>query len=183
MSPADSPILAGLTTSTVSTSLADAAAVSHTEFTVVGTVVVLGGLFAAVYMCLRLLRTRQLTMAYAMVWLGAFAGAALLVAAPPLLHLVGRLLGTPDDLGALRLLAIATIAGFLVFFSVKISVLTHRLEDLAQRVGLMEFSLRQSIAEPRNGASMNVQSVAPAVLASDGDSADPTASTGRANGA
>jgi hypothetical protein len=78
-------------------------------------------------------------MAYAIVWVLLLLGMDLLVAFPPLLRVAMRVLGTAEILGALRLLALMTIVGFLIFFSVKISVLTNRFEDLVQRLALADF--------------------------------------------
>jgi hypothetical protein len=117
-------------------------------FTVSGTIVLLLiGLLGIVF-CLALVGRRKLTMAYAMVWVLLLVGMDLLVAFPPLLRVAMKVLGTAEILGALRLLALVTIVGFLIFFSVKISVLTNRFEDLVQRLALAEYDHRKE-SEPR----------------------------------
>ena len=99
----------------------------------------------AVVACVYLLSRRKLTMAYTLVWVGAFGAFAVLIATPHLLNQFARLLSSASPDGAIRLLAFVTIVGFLIFFSVKVSELTHRLEDLAQRAALQDLALRERI--------------------------------------
>ena len=90
-----------------------------------------------------LLSRRKFTMSHAIVWVAAFGGMAVLVLVPSLLALVSRVLSTGSPGGGLRLLAMTTITAFLLLLSVRVSVLTHRLEDLVQQIGLLEHDLRE----------------------------------------
>ncbi len=114
-------------------------------FNLGGTIVLVTIALIGIFASLSLLAKRKLTMAYAMVWIFAFIGLAVLVAFPPAMNLLSRVLFTPTVDGTLRLLAVSTIVGFLIFFSVKVSVLSNGTEELAQRVGLIEYSLRERI--------------------------------------
>lgn len=112
-------------------------------FNLGGTLVLVTIAIIGIIASLSFLAKRKLTMAYAMVWIFAFVGLAVLVAFPPAMNILSRVLFTPTVDGTLRLLAVCTIVGFLIFFSVKISVLSNGMEELAQRVGLIEYALRE----------------------------------------
>ncbi len=114
-------------------------------FTSGGTIVLTCIALLGIAMTLWLLSRRKFTMAHAIVWIGAFLGLAVLVLVPSLLALTGRVLSTTGPDGSLRLMAMTVITGFLLFLSVRVSVLTHRFEDLVQRAGQMEFELRERI--------------------------------------
>ncbi len=115
-------------------------------FTLTGAVVLLFIGLLGIIFCLALVGRRKLTMSYAIVWVLLLIGMDLLVAFPPLLRLAMRILGTAETLGALRLLALVTIVAFLIFFSVKVSVLTNRFEELVQRMALVDYELRKQIS-------------------------------------
>ena len=108
--------------------------------------------FSGIGLSFRLLARRKLTMAYALVWMGAFLGMALLLTVPSLLSTISHVLQSASPEGALRLMAMTLMVGFLMFFSVKISTMSNRLEELAQRVGLMEYALEERMG-PRGAAS------------------------------
>jgi hypothetical protein len=130
-----------------------------------GTIVlVLIGLLGIAF-CLALVGRRKLTMSYAIVWVLLIVGMELLVGFPPLLRLAMRILGASEALGALRLLALVTIVAFLIFFSVKVSVLTNRLEELVQRLALVDYNVRNQISSRHDESS----------VASSGGGQDPKA--------
>jgi hypothetical protein len=114
-------------------------------FSLPATAVLLAFALLGVLTSLVLLARRKLTMSYTIVWISAFLGAGVLISVPYLLSSVARMLSSDAPDGALRLLAFLTVVGFLVFFSVKVSELTHRLEDLIQRMALVDYSLREQI--------------------------------------
>lgn len=125
---------------------------SGSPFTLVGAIVLLViGLLGIVF-CLVLVARHKLTMSYAVVWVLLLVGMELLVGFPPLLRLAMMVLGTAETQGALRLLALVTIVGFLIFFSVKISVLTNKFEDLVQRMALADYDARKNQASSRGEA-------------------------------
>ena len=125
---------------------------SGSPFTPLGAAVLLGIGVIGVAFCLFLVGRRKLTLGYAMVWVALFCGLNLLVAFPPLLRLAMALLGTTESMGALRLLALVVIVAFLIFFSVRISVLTFRFEELVQRTALAEYDTRHG-AKPGGASS------------------------------
>ena len=120
-----------------------------------GVIVILLIGFLGIVFSLVLAGRRKLTMSYAIVWVVLFAGMSLLIAVPPLLRTVTLVLGSSETLGAMRLLALATIVAFLIFFSVKVSVLTNRFEEMVQRMALVDYELRERInrRDPADGAS------------------------------
>ena len=143
-------------------------------FTAGGRVLLVAASVLGGALCMTLLARRKLTMPYAIVWIGALAGFGLLVALPPLLHAASALLDTTHLEGAIRLLAMTLVFGFLLFFSVKISEVTHRLEELAQRVGLLEYALDEKIrraASPTRAIDVaaTAQDDAPTAPAAPGD--------------
>ncbi len=98
--------------------------------------------------CVMLLARRKLTMGYTLVWIGVIAGLAALVSVPHLAQMLTGVLSAQTPDGLLRLLAFITIVAFLIFFSMKVSELTHRIEDLAQRVALFDHEQRRSRQKP-----------------------------------
>jgi hypothetical protein len=117
-------------------------------FSLQGTLVLIGFGLLGLLFILRFLSRRSLTMSYAIVWILVLLGMLVLVGVPPVLTFVGNLLGTAQPEGAIRLLAMAVMAGFLLFLSVKVSVLTYRLEDLSQRLSLQEYEHRERSSSP-----------------------------------
>jgi hypothetical protein len=97
---------------------------------------------------LSLLSRKKLTFPFALVWLVVFAlvgvGAALLPLAAALLEPLGR-----DALHTGGALAVLGLVGVLLYLSVRVSVLLHRFDELAQRVGLIEFDLREQIEQAK----------------------------------
>ena len=119
-------------------------------FSLTGTLVLLLIGLLGIAFCLMLVGRRKLTMSYAIVWVLLLIGMELLVGFPMLLRLAMKVLGTSEALGALRLLALVTIVAFLIFFSVKVSVLTNRFEELVQRLALVDYELRNQISSRPN---------------------------------
>lgn len=134
---------------------------SGSPFTLVGAIVLLIiGLLGIVFV-LSLVARHKLTMSYAVVWVLLLVGMDLLVGFPPLLRLAMLVLGSSETLGALRLLALVTIVGFLIFFSVKISVLTNKFEDLVQRMALADYDARKDQANSRGKAGAEASVLEP----------------------
>jgi hypothetical protein len=119
-------------------------------FSPAATLVLLLICLVAAFVCVGLLGRRKLTMGYTLVWLVVIGGLALLISVPHLVNVLSRVLasGTPD--GVLRLLAFTTIVGFLLFFSVKVSELTNRIDDLVQRLALFDHEQRKQLREHTN---------------------------------
>lgn len=119
-------------------------------FTLHGALVLVAIGVGGAALSLRLLARRKLTIGYAIVWTLAFLGLGLLVAVPSLLLAAGDVLGAVRPEGALRLLAVVTMLGFLLFLSIEVSVLSRRLEDLAQQLALLENALREGRRPPQD---------------------------------
>lgn len=115
-------------------------------FSLPATLVLLAIAAIAVASCVALTSRRKLTMTYTLVWSFAFGAFSLLITVPHLLNRIAAVLSSSSPDGAIRLLAFVTIVGFLIFFSVKVSELTHRLEDLAQQAALRDLAHRERIA-------------------------------------
>ena len=116
---------------------------ADSAFTRYGAVVLVALALVGAVTVLYLLARRKLTMTYSIVWIFSFAGLALLVLAPPLLNLAARAMGTREPGGVVRLFAMVAVVAFLLFFSVRLSMLSDRFDELAQRVALLDFSRRE----------------------------------------
>ncbi len=124
-------------------------------FSPAATLVLLLICLAAVLVCIGLLGRRKLTMGYTLVWLAVIGGLATLISVPHLVNVLSRVFASSTPDGVLRLLAFTTIVGFLLFFSVKVSELTNRIDDLVQRLALFDHEQRKQLkkysdaSEPR----------------------------------
>lgn len=81
---------------------------------------------------LNLVRTRRLHLGYALLWLTAVIGAMLLVSVAPLRLLITRAVGALFPASALALLAFAFIFFVLILFSVQVSALSRRQNELVK---------------------------------------------------
>lgn len=84
---------------------------------------------------LNLVRTRRLHLGYALLWLAAVAGAMLLVSVEGLRDLVTRAVGAIFPASALALLAFAFIFFVLILFSVQMSRIARRQDELVKALG------------------------------------------------
>jgi len=91
---------------------------------------------ALVVLLINLVRTQKLYVGYAAIWLVAVAGMMLTISFAPLLRFVTRAMGALFPVSALSLLAFVFIFGTLIFFSVKLSVLSARQTELIQLMAL-----------------------------------------------
>jgi hypothetical protein len=91
---------------------------------------------ALVVLLINLVRTQKLYVGYAVIWLVAVAGMMLTISFAPLLRFVTRAVGALFPVSALSLLAFVFIFGTLIFFSVKLSVLSARQTELIQLIAL-----------------------------------------------
>lgn len=90
-----------------------------------------------------LVRTRQLTVAYGVVWLTALVVMTIVVSCPPLLALVTRAVGAIYPASALTLLALVLAFGMLIFFSVQLSAISARQVELVQALALSELRSKE----------------------------------------
>jgi hypothetical protein len=101
---------------------------------------------------LSLLSRKRLTFPFALWWIGALLACGVAAALWPLIGRAGALvLGARaralSDLGGGALVAV--LIAFLLYLSVKLSILTHRFEELAQRIGIIEYGLEERISAGR----------------------------------
>lgn len=84
---------------------------------------------------LNLVRTRRLHLGYALLWLAAVVGAASIVSVAPLRAFITRAVGALFPASALALLAFAFIFFVLILFSVQVSALSRRQDELVKALG------------------------------------------------
>ena len=108
-----------------------------------GTIIIdLAGL-ALIALLVNLVRTRQLYVGYAAIWLLSTAGLLLTVSLPSLLRLVTDAAGAVFPVSALTLLALLFIIVMLIFFSVKLTTLAEHQTELIQTVALQTLLARE----------------------------------------
>jgi hypothetical protein len=100
-----------------------------------------------VLFCLSLLSKRKLTFPFALLWIVAFlVGGAAFAVLPYLVQLSVGVAGlAPGYEFGVTVLGAALIC-VLLYLSVRISVLTQRFEELAQKVAISRFDLEEQIA-------------------------------------
>ncbi len=81
---------------------------------------------------------RKFGVAYGLVWLATFLGVLLVAMVPSLLLWLGRLAGSREPEGALRLAGFLFIAVILLYLSLKASAQEEKLERLVQAIALRE---------------------------------------------
>ena len=81
---------------------------------------------------------RKLGMAYGLVWLGICAALVAVSIFPELLVALGRLAGSREPEGALRLAGFVFVAIVLLYLSLKVSALEAKLESLVQALALWQ---------------------------------------------
>jgi hypothetical protein len=81
---------------------------------------------------------RKLGMAYGLVWLGICAALVAVSVFPELLVALGRLAGSREPEGALRLAGFVFVAIVLLYLSLKVSALEAKLEALVQALALRQ---------------------------------------------
>jgi hypothetical protein len=81
---------------------------------------------------------RKLGVGYGLVWLGTCLGILLVAAMPSLLVWLGRMAGSREPEGALRLAGFLFIAAILLYLSLKASALEDKLERLVQSIALRD---------------------------------------------
>jgi hypothetical protein len=90
---------------------------------------------------------RKFGVGYGLVWLATCLGILLVAAVPSLLLGLGRLAGSREPEGALRLAGFLFIAAILLYLSLKASALEDKLERLVQATALRE-ALAESARRP-----------------------------------
>jgi hypothetical protein len=97
---------------------------------------------------------RKLGVGYGLVWLATCLGILLVAVVPSILLGLGRLAGSREPEGALRLAGFLFIAAILLYLSLKASAHEERLERLVQAM-----ALREALAESRpNGSPVETRS-------------------------
>jgi uncharacterized protein DUF2304 len=98
---------------------------------------------ALIVLLVNLVRTRQLYVGYAAIWLLSTAGLLLTVSLPSLLRIVTDAAGAVFPVSALTLLALLFIIVMLIFFSVKLTTLAEHQTELIQTVALQALLARE----------------------------------------
>jgi hypothetical protein len=83
---------------------------------------------------LNLVRTQRLHLGYALLWLTAVGATMILITVTPLRDLVTRAVGAVFPASALALLAFAFIFFVLILFSVQVSALSRRQNQLVKEL-------------------------------------------------
>lgn len=89
-----------------------------------------------VFIVLELLRRRKLNEEYCIWWIFMAGAMILMVLHEGLLMGITHLIGALAPTSTLTLMSLAIILGMLIFFSMKISILTNQLKELTQAVAL-----------------------------------------------
>jgi hypothetical protein len=89
---------------------------------------------------INLVRTHKLNVGYAVVWLLALIGLMITISFPPLLEFITRSVGAIYPASALSLLAFVFIFLVLIFFSIQISMISFRQNELIQYIALKDLS-------------------------------------------
>jgi hypothetical protein len=111
---------------------------------------------ALIVLLVNLVRTQKLHVGYAAIWLLSTAGLLLTVSLPFLLDAVTGAVGAVFPVSALTLLALLFIIVVLIFFSVKLTILSERQTEFIQA-----FALKELLA--REGESKDASQVRPSV--------------------
>ena len=90
-----------------------------------------------------LLRIQKLYVGYAAIWLVTTVGLLLIVSTPPLLDFITGAVGAVFPVSALTLLAFMFTIIVLIFFSVKLTVLSEQLAELIQALALKDLMVRE----------------------------------------
>ncbi len=89
-----------------------------------------------IILILNLVRTHKLYVGYAVLWLVSVTGMMIIIAIPDLLEWVTLAIGARFPASAISLLAFVLIFLVLIFFSVKISILSDRQTKLIQNLAI-----------------------------------------------
>ena len=94
----------------------------------------------------------RLGVSYGLVWLGVCLALLVVAAFPATLLWAGRLAGTREPEGAMRLAGFVFVAAILLHLSLKTSALERRLEELVQALALRDADLPGTEPEPPRSA-------------------------------
>lgn len=101
-------------------------------------IVLFVGVLILVGVVIEVVRRRQLSESYAMLWIGVAIGGAVLAAARPLVDRLSTALGIVDGTSLVFALALLFLLVVCINFSMHISRLEQRVEVLAQEIALRE---------------------------------------------
>jgi len=104
------------------------------------------GILIALFMLLlvlELVRRRRLRVGYSLAWLMIGAGALGLIALPPVLNVLARLLGVADPRSLLFAAGIAFSFWILLDHSLTLTKLWRQDKEMAQQFALLEWQVRQ----------------------------------------
>jgi hypothetical protein len=84
------------------------------------------------------LRRKRINEEYCLWWIGIMAATDILVLNQAFLMIITRLIGALVPISTLTLFALICIGAILIYFSMKISVLTNQVKELIQAVALQK---------------------------------------------
>jgi len=113
-----------------------------------GTIVLIAVGLTLLFWILDLVRRDRLYVGYGIILMVAILGALLVLAVPPLLRGITRLVGAVFPASALTLLALCFIVFMLVYILAQLTVVSNRLALLVQ-----ELAIRQADESPRRPAA------------------------------
>lgn len=109
---------------------------------------------AMLLLILNLLRTKKLSVNYAVIWVLTIFSMMVIITVPPLLDILPAIVGARFPASALSLLAFIFIFLFLIFFSVRLSIISKRQTRLIQSIALNEL-LSQEGEGSKGGAILD----------------------------
>jgi len=96
-----------------------------------------------IVLVIRLLQKRLMYVGYAVIWILLILSGMIVISIEPLLTFVTRLLGALIPVSALTLAALLFIVLALIYFSVQLSILSSRVTELSQFIGINELEKSQ----------------------------------------
>ena len=109
---------------------------------------------AMLLLILNLLRTKKLSVNYAVIWVLTIFSMMVIITVPPLLDILPAIVGARFPASALSLLAFIYIFLILIFFSVRLSIISKRQTRLIQSIALNEL-LSQEGEGSKGGAILD----------------------------
>ncbi len=116
-------------------------------------IILIGILFLFFLFVIYLLLKRRLNIEYSIIWLFVIVFATFIVSSNKFIMFFTHLIGAKQPASTLSVLSISFIFIVLIYFSMKISIMSTRLKDLIQYVALLEKSLRDLMSKEKSSKS------------------------------
>jgi hypothetical protein len=104
---------------------------------------------------INLVRTHKLNVGYAVVWLLALLGLIITISFPPLLEFITSSVGAIYPASALSLLAFVFILLVLIFFSIQLSMISFRQNELIQYMALKDLLDEEKKTSEKDKGAVN----------------------------